>query len=68
MANHESHKRCHDGVACIEVVARVAAAHRTIYNEGCREHGDELLTIAQRIAELHRQEQQLIERPSIDEP
>jgi hypothetical protein len=59
MSGHESHKRCHDGHACIEVTARVDAAHRTIYNEGCREHGEELLAHAQRIAETDRQEDEV---------
>ena len=49
------------GAACLEVLARLEAAHRTIYAENCREHGEELLAIARRIADVHRQENELRE-------
>jgi hypothetical protein len=62
----ELHYRCHHGIACPEVTARVAAAHRTKYAEGCEHHADELFAIAQRIAEAHRQENELPHRS--DEP
>ena len=45
--------RCRHGVACDEVRLRVVRAHEMIYVEGCRDHGEELLAIAERIAAVH---------------
>ena len=53
-------RRCTpDGAVCPEVELRLEAGHRTKYVEGCAEHGEELLAAARRIAEVHRQENEL---------
>jgi hypothetical protein len=53
--------RCADGTACIEVLARLDAGHRVKYAEHCPEHGEELIAQAARIADVHRQENDLRE-------
>ena len=53
---HRAARCSRDGRACPEVTARTEAGQRTIHIEDCREHGEQLLAIARRIAEVHLQE------------
>ena len=52
-------ERCSAQTACTEVVARLEAGHRVKYIEQCPEHGEELIAQARRIANVHRQENEL---------
>lgn len=55
-------KRCaSDGTACEEVTARVEKAHVVKYLEDCEHHAQQLLEVARRIADVHRQENELRE-------
>ena len=54
-------QRCANGRPCVEVTEQLEAGHGTKYVEGCAEHGEELIAQAARIAEVHRQENELRE-------
>jgi len=47
-------QRCADGVHCVEVTARIEAAHVARYVDGDHDQADQLFAAAQRWADAHQ--------------